>query len=324
MSDQIGLEESNQIVEQPKKKRGGLSVAIFAILAKMSKLLKVFKFFKVAKPLVLLISMSISAIAYAFMLGPWLAILFVVLLLVHEMGHVAAMKMKGFDTPTPVFIPFLGAAIFAPKFKDRHTEAFVGYGGPLLGTVGALIVFGLWCLSPKDTPLAHILLVGSYLGTFLNLFNLLPISPLDGGRVTQAVGTWFRYIGLFGLAVFSIAFRQPVILYVWILVLFDLEVIPVRLRGTMITGCWIAMATLMSLGYGDQPVWVNILDCVITSPFVIVSLARAFGSKLADDEPDNRPGLTKKQRIEWFVLYFILGLVLMATIMIQYPYLPKQ
>ncbi len=118
------------------KAKSSLGIVLLAMLAKSAKLLKLLKLLKVAKPFVLLVSMSISAIAYAFLLGPWLSILFVALLLVHEMGHVIAMKLKGYDTPTPVFIPFLGAAIFAPKFEDRDTEAFVGYGGPLLGTMG--------------------------------------------------------------------------------------------------------------------------------------------------------------------------------------------
>lgn len=271
--------------------------------------------------MVLLISMSISAIAYSFMLGPWLAILFILLLLIHEMGHVAAMKLKGFDTPTPVFIPFLGAAVFAPKFGDRDTEAFIGYGGPLLGTLASLAVFGLWFLVPKETDLAHVILVGAYLGTYLNLFNLIPISPLDGGRVTQAAGRWFKYIGLIALAIFSVLFRQPVILYIWILVLFDLTMIPVRLRAVMVTVCWISMAVLMWMGYGDQPVWVNILDCVLMLFFVIASIYRAMGH-IEDESPDERPDLSASQRTMWVGCYLGLAVVLTLMLVAQAKYLP--
>lgn len=305
-----------------EKKGSAFTVVLFALLAKSAKLLKLVKLFKVAKPLVLFISMSISAIAYAFMLGPWLAILFVLLLLLHEMGHVVAMRLRGFDTPTPVFIPFLGAAIFAPKFKDRESEAFVGYGGPLLGSLASVAVFGLWFLFPKHTPLSAILMVGSYLGVYLNLFNLLPISPLDGGRVTQAAGRWFKYVGLIALAVFSAFFRQPVILYIWILVLFDLDMIPVRLRAVLVTSCWIAMVTLMSLGYGDQPVWVNILDCVLTILFVVVSIYRAF--KVVEDvEPDERPDLPAEQKVRWFLYYLALAAFLIGMLVVQVQYLPQ-
>lgn len=303
------------------KNKSSFMVVMFALIAKSAKLLKFVKLFKVAKPMVLLVTMSISAVAYAFMLGPWLAVLFVFLLLVHEMGHVAAMKIKGFDTPTPVFIPFLGAAIFAPKFGDRDTEAYVGYGGPLLGTIATIAVFGLWFAVPKETDLAHILLVGAYLSAFLNLFNLIPVSPLDGGRVTQAAGRWFKYIGLIALAVFSVIFRQPVILYIWILVLFDLTMIPVRLRAVIVTLCWVSMAVLMWMGYGDQPVWVNVLDCAITLIFVIISIRRALGHD-EDTGPDERPELNKKQRYTWMASYLGLGAVLVLLLMVLTRYLP--
>src|SRR5437868_2979104 len=116
---------------------------ISAIAAKSSKLLQLLKLLKVAKPLLMFVSLSISTVAYAFMMGPWLAILFIALLLIHEMGHVIAMRLQGLPTATPVFIPFLGAAVFAPAFKTRSEEAFVGYGGPLLGSIAALMVFCL-------------------------------------------------------------------------------------------------------------------------------------------------------------------------------------
>ncbi|HYD93179.1 MAG TPA: hypothetical protein VEB18_01835 [Candidatus Paceibacterota bacterium] len=303
-----------------ERSKGSLFVVGLALFTKAAKLLKLLK---VAKPMLMFITMSISAIAYAFLFGPWLAILFVVLLLIHEMGHVVAMRMRGYDTPTPVFIPFLGAAIFAPKFGDRDTEAFVGFGGPLLGTIGTLAVLGAWFVLPRDTPLSHILLVGSYLGAFLNLFNLLPISPLDGGRVTQAVGQWFKYIGLTALAVFSVLLREPVILYIWILVLFEFRIIPLRWRAGLITGCWLTMATLMALGFSSQPMWLDIFDCVITLPFVIVAIVAAVRRENELEEPDTRPDLTPSQRWAWFGMYAGLALFLIATMLVQVPHLPQ-
>ncbi len=308
------------------EKRKGSPLLWITLLGKSGKLLKFMKLaklFKVAKPLVLLVSMSVSAVAYAFMLGPWLSVIFVLLLFIHEMGHVVAMKMKGFETPTPVFIPFLGAVIFAPKFKERHSEAFVGFGGPFLGTLGALAVFGIWAIFPKDTEVSHILLVGSYLGTYLNLFNMLPISPLDGGRITQAVGSWFRYIGLAGLVLFSIWFRQPVVLYIWIIVLVDLTIIPLTLRAGVTTSCWIAMATLMYLGYGDQPFWVNVLDCIITLPLVGMLCFMAF-FKTEMEESENRQELSREQKMFWLGSYLVLCIVLGLMIFLQFPYLPKK
>jgi len=305
------------------KKDSGLVMIIFAIMAKSTKLLKVFKLFKVAKPMVMFFSMSVSAIAYAFWLGPWLAIIFIALLLIHEMGHVVAMRIKGYDTPTPVFIPFLGAAIFAPKEMDRNTEAFIGFGGPLLGSIGSLAVFLLWALSLKSNqndPFAAVVLVGSYLGMYINLFNLIPISPLDGGRVTQAAGAWFKYLGLLGLLAFSLWFRQPVILYVWIIVLLDLYFIPLRMRAILISGAWVSMVVLMSLGYGDQPFWINVVDCIITFVFVIMAVTRAYSRE--DVVPDTRPELSVKQRIRWFSAYAGLAAALTALVIFQSRFLP--
>jgi|SRR3989344_7938443 len=128
--------------------------------------------------------MAVSAFAYAFLLGPWFGIGLVVLLLIHEMGHVIALRLRGYESSTPVFIPFLGAAIFAPKFTDRDNEAFVGYGGPLLGSIGAVALFAVWFFLPTDSVAAQLVLITSYFGVYLNLFNMIPISPLDGGRIT--------------------------------------------------------------------------------------------------------------------------------------------
>lgn len=302
--------------------KGRFAGTIIALLSKGAKLTKVASLFKVAKPLVMFASMSVSVVAYAFWLGPWLGILFTLLLLIHEMGHVAAMKMKGFATPTPVFIPFLGAAVFAPKFNDRHEEAFVGYGGPLLGSAAALALFLVYLVIPKGTQMATIVLAASYLGVFLNLFNLLPVSPLDGGRVTQAVGTWFKYIGLLTLAGLSVLLRSPVILYVWVLVVTDLTVIPVRLRAVITTIMGVSMAVLMAMGYSNQPVWIDIIDCVFVAIFVAMNITRAIKPEL--DEPvDTRPGLTTEQRRKWAVFYIGLTAILILTILVQAQYLPN-
>lgn len=302
-------------------KKPSLAGVPVAIIAKGAKLMKVAALFKVGKPLVMFLSMSVSMLAYAFWLGPWFAIVFTLLLLIHEMGHVAAMKMKGFDTPTPVFIPFLGAAVFAPSFGNRDDEAFIGYGGPLLGSIAALAVFGLYLALPKEGTLSTILLASSYTGVFLNLFNLLPISPLDGGRVTQAVGTWFRYIGLIALAAVSVLLKSPVILYVWVLVVTDLTFIPVRLRAVITTTLGTMMAVLMALGYSNQPMWIDILDCLFVGVFVWMNIARAMQPDL-EEAKDVRPNLTTQQRWQWSARYLALSAILILTIIVQAHYLP--
>jgi Zn-dependent protease len=134
-------------------------------------------------------TMLISVVVYAWIFGWGYAIGFVALLFVHEMGHYLAARHRGLDVGAPTFIPFVGAWV---QLKDMphnaETEAFVGLGGPLIGTVGALAVYFL--ARSYDSTL---LLAVSYSGFFLNLFNLIPLSPFDGGRITAVLSPriWF-------------------------------------------------------------------------------------------------------------------------------------
>lgn len=305
----------------------GLPVgAVAAVLTKGSKLLKLAKAFKIAKPALTFGTMTVSMFAYAFWLGPWFAVIFTLLLFIHEMGHVAAMRMKGLGTPSPVFIPFLGAAIFAPKFGTRDEEAFVGYGGPLLGTVASLVVFGMYFLAPRESDLAAILLASSYAGVFLNLFNMLPISPLDGGRVTQAVGRWFKYIGLFLLAGLSVLLKEPVMLLIWVLVLSDLTIIPVRLRAILMSVLGLCMVALMLLGFSSQPWWLDLIDCIFAGIFIAGTIFLAMKPSVEaaerERERDERPNLTPQQRWIWTGLYLGLAVLLLAALAWQAQYLP--
>jgi Zn-dependent protease len=157
---------------------------LFAFLAKMTKLVKLLKFGKI---FLTFATMCLSAFIYSFSMGAWFSTGFVVLLFVHEMGHVIALRFKGLPASAPVFIPFIGAAIFSPSFKGKENESFVGIGGPLLGGVSCLVMFALWKTTPGHP---NILLMLSYTATIINLFNLIPLRPLDGGRITQIIGPW--------------------------------------------------------------------------------------------------------------------------------------
>lgn len=144
------------------------------------------------------ISMFITVWAYAYLAPLPFAIGIVLMILIHELGHVLAAKMKGLPVSAPVFIPFLGALITMKKHPtDAATEAFIGIGGPLLGTVGATAAFalGVYANSPVIVSVA-------YAAFYLNLINLLPIHPLDGGRISTAVTRWLWVLGLIGGLVF--------------------------------------------------------------------------------------------------------------------------
>ena len=129
--------------------------------------------------------------------GVWFAVGFVLLIFVHECGHLIAAKRIGLKVGAPVFIPFMGALI-ALKEAPRNAwiEAQVGIGGPILGTVGAAVCEGIYLLT--GNPLFRAL---AYTGFFLNLFNLAPIGFLDGGRIVTALSPWLWLVG-FAIMVF--------------------------------------------------------------------------------------------------------------------------
>ncbi|MGB3922186.1 MAG: hypothetical protein WBL19_02845 [Minisyncoccia bacterium] len=304
------------------QKTGGRSIflIILIILGKSTKLLKAAK---IAKPAITFGSMALSTFAYAFWLGPWFAIGLVAMLFIHEMGHVIALRLKGYPASTPVFIPFLGAAIFAPKFTNRDDEAYVGYGGPLLGSIGAAALFAVWFFLPEDSTTAHLVLITSYAAIFLNLFNMVPISPLDGGRITQATGSWFQYVGVTALAVFSVFFREPVILLIWVLVVSELQFIKLKLRTLMAGICTVGMIVLMILGYSHQPWWVDVLDGILATFFTVVLLAKAHSGEKDSFIVDERSDLPLGKRVWWFLLYAGLTAILLVVSIYQSSLLPK-
>ena len=136
--------------------------------------------------------MLLSVLAYSLIYGWRYAVGFVMLLFVHEMGHYIAARQRGLDVGAPTFIPFVGAWI---QLKDMphnaETEAYVGLGGPLLGSIGALVCYFI----ARQTD-SSLLLAISYAGFFLNLFNLIPLSPLDGGRITAVLSPRIWLLGV--------------------------------------------------------------------------------------------------------------------------------
>jgi Zn-dependent protease len=140
---------------------------------------------------------------------------FVLLLLVHECGHLVVAKKFGLKVGAPVFIPFMGAFI-ALKEAPRNAwmEACVGIGGPMLGSLGALA-----CNSLGEIFSAPIFIALAWFGYFLNLFNLTPVGMLDGGRIVTALSRWLWLPGLALLLWFG--WKYPNFI-VWLMVLLSL------------------------------------------------------------------------------------------------------
>ena len=141
-------------------------------------------------------TMILSIAGYAMVWGWRFGVGFVLLILIHECGHLIAAKKCGLKVGAPIFIPFMGALIAlkdAPK--NAWIEAQVGIGGPILGTIGAAACEGIFLLT--GNPLFRAL---AYTGFFLNLFNLVPVGFLDGGRIVTALSPWIWLIGFVILA----------------------------------------------------------------------------------------------------------------------------
>jgi Zn-dependent protease len=136
-------------------------------------------------------TMLLSLAVYAMIWGWPYAAGFIALMFIHEMGHFIAARQCGLNVGAPTFIPFLGAWIdLKDQPLDVRTEAYIAFAGPLVGTVAAVAVY-LWGRWTDST----LLLAIAYAGFFLNLFNLLPVSPLDGGRITAILSPRVWLIG---------------------------------------------------------------------------------------------------------------------------------
>src|SRR6266496_1105086 len=137
-------------------------------------------------------TMFLTIWLYAQTWGWWYALGFVLLIFVHECGHLVAARRLGLKVGAPVFMPFMGAFIALKEAPpNAWIEAQVGIGGPLLGTAGAAVCDGVYVATGE--PMFRAL---AFTGFLLNLFNLAPIGFLDGGRIVAALSPWLWLVGL--------------------------------------------------------------------------------------------------------------------------------
>jgi Zn-dependent protease len=198
-------------VRSARRRIGGALAAIGALIV---------KFFGAIKGALLLIpklkllttagTALVSVAAYSLFWGWTFALGFVVLLFVHEMGHVIQLRREGIKATAPMFIPFLGAMISAKSLGDNAlAEARVGLAGPILGSAGAAV-----CLLIGEATNSDLFRALAYIGFFLNLFNLLPVVPLDGGRAMAAMAPWMWFIGLGALIALLLVIPNPILLII--------------------------------------------------------------------------------------------------------------
>src|ERR1700730_15555806 len=189
------------IPAQPGSTRGrrnGMAAGILAFLGLvLSKLSYIGLFVLKFKGLwFTVVSTGVTALIYAQLFGWAFGVGIVLLILIHESGHVVVARIIGLPVTLPVMIPFLGAFV-SMKQQPRTVaqESIMAIGGPVLGSIAA----GLCYLGYLQTPTSstgHLLRALSYFGFLINLFNLTPLTPLDGGRVTSLLSKWFNVAGL--------------------------------------------------------------------------------------------------------------------------------
>jgi Zn-dependent protease len=194
-----------------RKRIGGALAAVAALIA---------KFFAAIKGGLLLLpklkllttagTALVSVAAYSLFWGWTFAAGFVVLLFVHEMGHVIQLRREGIKASAPMFIPFLGALITAKSLGENAlAEARVGLAGPILGSAAAAAVAVVAVATGSS-----LLLALAYVGFLINLFNLLPVVPLDGGRAMAAMAPWMWFVGFGALIALAFVFPNPILLII--------------------------------------------------------------------------------------------------------------
>ena len=193
---------------------GPAGVVLVFVLGKFKLLLPLLKVTKFST----LLTMLFAVWVYAQIWGLYFATGFVLLIFVHELGHALVMRQQGIDAGAPVFIPFVGAVIAMKSVpRDAWVESLVGIGGPVLGSLGALV-----CLIVGWSTGSLFWYALASTGFLINLFNLIPISPLDGGRIVGVIGRWLWILGYaVGIGVFFLTY-SPILFLILLLGLLGL------------------------------------------------------------------------------------------------------
>ncbi len=203
---------------QAKKEVKGPLGALLAFCAVAWKfILPALKLLKGAKFLLTGASMIASVWVYSIAFGWPFAAGFVLCIFVHEMGHVAMAAQQGVPVTVPIFIPGFGALILQNRWaKSAWGEALIGIGGPMAGTFAAMVCWGCYFVTGQG-----IFLGLAFFGFMINLFNMIPIMPLDGGWIVSAISPFLWLIGVVIMVVMASMglIRNPLI---WILVLLSL------------------------------------------------------------------------------------------------------
>jgi len=193
--------------KRPPKKPARRSGGIGAILATIAAFLVKFKF--------LLFFGKFFALSWTFLLSLWiyvvifgwkLALVVMLLLLAHELGHYFAFRAYGLPARLPTFVPLLGAFTAGTVPADLEQDAYIALAGPLVG-----LGLAAACYAVGEATHDRFWFACADLSAFLNLFNMIPMPPFDGGRV---IGALWPPLWIAGFALFvalALYFHIPVL-----------------------------------------------------------------------------------------------------------------
>jgi len=183
------------------------------------------------------VSTGVTALIYAQLFGWAFGVGIVLLILIHESGHVVVARIIGLPVSLPVMIPFLGAFV-SMKQRPRTVaqESIMAIGGPVLGSIAAGLCYVGYLVMP-DSSTGQLLRALAYFGFLINLFNLIPLTPLDGGRVTSLLSKWFNVAGLAiaaGLLLFEMQSGTSVSPVLFLVLIFGAFATYQRFRSTVL------------------------------------------------------------------------------------------
>jgi len=190
------------------------------------------------------VSTGVTALIYAQLFGWAFGVGIVLLILIHESGHVVVARIMGLPVTLPVMIPFLGAFV-SMKQQPRTVaqESIMAIGGPVLGSIAAGLCY-LGYLATPDSSTGQLLRALAYFGFLINLFNLIPLTPLDGGRVTSLLSKWFNVAGLViaaGLLLFEMQTGTTVSPVLFLVLIFGAFATWQRFRSTTLNPAYYAV-----------------------------------------------------------------------------------
>jgi Zn-dependent protease len=152
--------------------------------------------------------MLVSIVAYSWLFGWVLATGIVLILLIHELGHVLMALVLKIRIGYPIFYPGVGAIIDLHQITPGPVDnALLGISGPIFGTIASAFCWGIYALTG-----VHYWAELAFMGMMFNLFNLIPLGEMDGGRVSAVLSRWLCVPGYLLLGALAWFVRTPIIL----------------------------------------------------------------------------------------------------------------